>query len=340
LRSYNRRRRVCVSEREAKNLAKVETRQNQPTREGTTQTTNIKGVLVDFLWYMKKQGYAASTITSRVKLLKRLVKLKASLYDPESVKEAIAKQNWCEGRKSNVCDAYTTFLEMLGGSWERPRYKGESKLPFIPQETEIDQLIAGCSPRMACFLQLLKETGIRPGEAWRLLWTDVDTATRTVRVAPEKRSKPRIFHISAKLAAMLENLPKNYGDGIFSKPGMRLGHHSDHFLQQRKRLASKLENPRLLRVTFKTFRHWKGTMEYHRTKDVIHVMQVLGHKNIANTLVYITLAEELFKGQQEYVSKVAKNAKQACSLVEAGFEYVTGEYDDGGKIFKKPKYAA
>lgn len=121
---------------------------------------------------------------------------------------------------------------------------------------------------------------------------------------------------------------------------MRLGHHSDHFLQQRKRLASKLKNPRVLRITFKTFRHWKGTMEYHRTKDILHVMQVLGHKNIKNTLVYVTLAEELFKGQQEYVSKVAKDAKEACSLVEAGFEYVTGEYTDGGKIFKKPKYAA
>ncbi len=31
--------------------------------------------------------------------------------------------------------------------------------------------------------------------------------------------------------------------------------------------------------------------------------------------------------------------KEACALVDAGFEYVTGEYTDGGKIFRKPKYA-
>jgi len=78
-------------------------------------------------------------------------------------------------------------------------------------------------------------------------------------------------------------------------------------------------------------------MEYHRTKDIIHVQQVLGHKNIKNTMIYITLAKELFKGQQEYVSKVAKNIKESCALVDAGFEYVTGEYTDGGKIFRKPK---
>jgi len=80
-------------------------------------------------------------------------------------------------------------------------------------------------------------------------------------------------------------------------------------------------------------------MEYHRTKDILHVKNVLGHKNIKNTLVYVTLAEELFKDQQEYISKVAKNVKEVCTLVDAGFEYVTGEYNDGGKIFRKPKYA-
>lgn len=79
-------------------------------------------------------------------------------------------------------------------------------------------------------------------------------------------------------------------------------------------------------------------MEYHHTKDIIHVQQVLGHRSINNTMVYITLAKELFKGQQEYVSKVAKNVKEACALVDAGFEYITGKYDDGGKIFRKPKH--
>ena len=31
------------------------------------------------------------------------------------------------------------------------------------------------------------------------------------------------------------------------------------------------------------------------------------------------------------------NVKDACVLIDAGFEYVTGDYDDGGKIFRKPK---
>jgi hypothetical protein len=34
---------------------------------------------------------------------------------------------------------------------------------------------------------------------------------------------------------------------------------------------------------------------------------------------------------------VAKTAQDAVDLIELGFEHVTGEYDDGGKLFKKKK---
>jgi len=73
-------------------------------------------------------------------------------------------------------------------------------------------------------------------------------------------------------------------------------------------------------------------MEYHKTKDILHVMKLLGHKNIKNTLVYTQLIE--FK-DYEYVSKVAKNVEEAKPLVEAGFEYVC-DFDDA-KLFRKRK---
>ena len=64
---------------------------------------------------MKKQGYAESTITSRAKILRILVKRGADLFDPESVKEAIAKQeSWNEGRKQLAVEAYTSYLLMAG----------------------------------------------------------------------------------------------------------------------------------------------------------------------------------------------------------------------------------
>ena len=58
--------------------------------------------------------------------------------------------------------------------WIPPTYNRMRKLPFIPTEGEIDQLLAGCGKKVGTFLQTLKETGMRPGEAWKLKWSDID----------------------------------------------------------------------------------------------------------------------------------------------------------------------
>ena len=79
-------------------------------------------------------------------------------------------------------------------------------------------------------------------------------------------------------------------------------------------------------------------MEYHRTKDILHVKELLGHKRIDNTLIYIQLEKAIFQRQNdEWIVKVAKSVEEACQLVKVGFEYVTGDYADGGKIFRKRK---
>jgi hypothetical protein len=52
------------------------------------------------------------------------------------------------------------------------------------------------------------------------------------------------------------------------------------FRRQRRRVATKLQNQRIHEITFHTFRHWKATMEYHKTRNMLHVMKMLGHRNI------------------------------------------------------------
>jgi hypothetical protein len=64
----------------------------------------------------------------------------------------------------------------------------------------------------------------------------------------------------------------------------------------------------------------------------------IGHKKLDNTLLYIQLSEKLFSdANDQFITKVANNTEQACNLIEVGFDYVTGEYTDGGKIFRKRK---
>jgi integrase len=313
---------ICVLE--AKNLESAE---NIKTAGVSPQED--KGKIVEFSFWLLKQGYSQATITGRVKLLNRLMRLGANFSDGESIKEIIAKQTWTVSRKLNAVDAYTSFLQMQGKTWTPPIYKRTRKLPFIPTEAEIDQLIAGSSQRLSTYLQLLKETGMRCGEACELLkWTDIDFEQRAVRITPEKGSNPRILPLSLKLLDMLSCLPKT----TITVFGVNTDLMRRNFAKQRKRITSKLKNSRLTQITFHTFRHWKATMEYHKTRDILHVKQVLGHKSLNSTMLYTQLIS--FK-DDDFSAVVAHSEEEACKLIEAGFEYVCDF--NGNKIFKKRK---
>jgi integrase len=75
-----------------------------------------------------------------------------------------------------------------------------------PHRKEIDDLIAGCSSKKATLLQLLKETGMRIGEARNLTWVNIDLEDQCITLNnPEKRGKPRAFKISSKLSYVKRN---------------------------------------------------------------------------------------------------------------------------------------
>jgi glutaredoxin 2 len=84
--------------------------------------------------------------------------------------------------------------------------------------------------------------------------------------------------------------------GVFSAClALRARQLEKSFRRQRKRLAQKLSNPRLTQIHLHTFKHWKATMEYYRTRDIFHVVQFLGHRKIENTLLYVQLVNSIFQ---------------------------------------------
>jgi len=73
-------------------------------------------------------------------------------------------------------------------------------------------------------------------------------------------------------------------------------------------------------------------MEYHKTKDILHIKEMLGHKSINSTLLYTQLVN--FK-DEEFTARVAHSEKEACQFIEAGFEFVC-EFNKN-KLFRKRK---
>ena len=135
-----------------------------------------------------------------------------------------------------------------------------------------------------------------------------------------------IDKLMGKLKALQE---KSRSNRVFQKS---LKSQTRLFHKQRRKTARKLQNPRIVRISFHTFRHFKATIEYHKTKDILHVMTVLGHKNINNMLIYTQLVDF---GNDKYSVRVAHNVEEDKQLIEAGFEYVTER--DGYKIYRKRK---
>lgn len=158
----------------------------------------------------------------------------------------------------------------------------------MPLETEIDAIVTSVRTKMATVLRVPKDTGCRPIEAWMLKWIDIDIMNKCVTITPVKYSKPRKLKVTEQTLNMLLSLPKN-NKHVFSLTGDKerfsteIEHFARNYTKMRKRIAEKLRNPRIKLISLRTFRHWKATIEYHKTKDILYVKELLGHRNIKNT---------------------------------------------------------
>jgi site-specific recombinase XerD len=75
-------------------------------------------------------------------------------------------------------------------------------------------------------------------------------------------------------------------------------------------------------------------MEYHRTKDLVHVQEKLGHKSILNTMIYTHLIDFT---EDEYHSVTAKTQTEKLELLSKGWEFICQDTTDGLIYFRKRK---
>jgi integrase len=251
---------------------------------GSNTESLYQNNIFDFLWHLKKQGYKETTIKeSYSKVLKNIAK-NCDLNNPEAVNEFVAKKHVSSGRKELIVNCYMNYCRYKGLSFNITRYKRVDKIPFVPLEKDIEALIASLPRKLSIFTRVVKETGARSGEVWSLTWEDVDFDKNIIRINyPEKRSKARAIKVNSQTIASLSRLYRTSKYVFKSKPESKLKNFLRYFIRQKKKKSLKLCNPKLKAITWKSLRHFKGTMEYHKTKDILYVKELLGHVNIQNT---------------------------------------------------------
>ncbi len=277
---------------------------------------------------------AESTIKPKILKFKKLLRLGVNLYDSDEVLETINNLPVGNGTKNLYIQVYKNWLDFKGLKYEiKKRYSYEAPVPYIPTEAELDQLIGAFGKKYSTLLQFFKETGCDPVETLRVTRRDIQLSENKVSVNhPCKGHNTRVIKISNRLAGLLQPLVNSckLDEPIWRIK--RIQHLNQYFYAKRKKIAKKLNNINLLRISLKTFRHFKGTMEYHKTKDILWVRYILGHKQLSSTLVYTHLVN--FK-DDEYTVRVASTLNECTKLLESGFEYVT-DYQDK-KLFRKRK---
>jgi integrase len=315
--------------KETKNLAA-----EQQTTKVPRRNLDQEGAIIDLLWQLKKENYSEDTLRSYGSTLQQLKTAGIDLFNPESFKDTMATHNeWTNCRKYNLTKAYRCFLNHQQIEAKLPKYRITRPLPYVPPEKYLDQLIASCTGQMSIFLQTLKETGARPGEALKLEWNDIDIANRKITIShPEKGCNPRTLPISENLLNLLLSQPRKT-KLIFNYKSKHYAGNS--FRRMRHAAIAKLGNPELIKIDFYTFRYYRATQEYRRYKDFGSVMVLLGHKSLRYVLLYAQLSKVYEHGSEGYICREATTKAEAKALIEDGFEFIMDK--GGASLFRKLK---
>ena len=298
---------------------------------------DARGLITKYMAYLEKEGYYNDS--AYVDLLKSLVLHDGvNLLDPDDVKSKIARHKcktgepWKNATKMLATYAYDAFCKMEKIEWAPPHYKQEETVLTVADEKDLDCFIASSNKRMSAFYLCLKETFADPGEILRAEWTDLKDNILSIN-HPVKGHLPGYSELSPRLLCMLNNLSKT-DKRIF--PMSYVTARSYHG-KLRKRLAKNLQNPSLLRIAFKDYRHFGGSMIAHLTNgNVLVVKKALRHKNIQNTMKYIHTID--FK-TDDFEETTATTIEEIRALGKAGWSEYTVSHFNAVEIhyFRKPK---
>ena len=321
-------RQLCVLQ-EAKKLDTA-TEIKTVAGESTTQLPQFtRNLLKEFMEHLVREGYYKDT--SYFTLVKNLATTGADLTNPDDVKTKIAQKPWKNSVKMLACYAYGHFCKMRKIECTMPRYRQEEKLAsYVPSERDLDDLTSGTqSKRLSTFLQCLKETYADPGEILRLEWKDIKDDVVMIN-HPVKGHLPGQIKVSSHLIRMLNALPKT-SNRVFPATYNSMATSMQNL---RKKAANKLQKPQLREISFKSFRHWGGSMLAHLTNgNVLTVKKMLRHKQVTNTMKYIHPLE--LQIEEDFETAQATTPEEIKTLGSGGWI----KYDEmnGIHFYRKSK---
>ena len=176
------------------------------------------------------------------------------------------------------------------------------KLPIVPSDKEVVSMIqAATDSRLLLLVALMISTGMRFTEILHRRFCDVNRSHFQIRIEKSKSRSERFVPITQQIVDVMTSYCQEYNarhparrlrpeDYIFFDPEDPSKHLSPHKLrdifyqiQKRAHLTDKHYTPHCMR-------HYAAMFYYRQKHDLLMVKNLLGHKSIASTEVYLRLS--------------------------------------------------
>jgi site-specific recombinase XerD len=173
---------------------------------------------------------------------------------------------------------------------KRPR-----PLPTVLSPEEVERLIASAKNLMhRAMLMTLYATGLRRSELCQLKVTDIDSQRMVIRVCQGKGSRDRDVLLSPKLLETLREYWRWMKPKTYLFPGLVTGWRADAPITSKVVWGAVTEARERAgidkHVTPHTLRHSFATNMLEAGADLRTIQVLLGHRDIADTVVYLQLS--------------------------------------------------
>lgn len=156
------------------------------------------------------------------------------------------------------------------------------------------------NPQVRVMLRVMVGLGLRRTEALGMRWEWFSVGQRTYTVGKAKGKEARIIPVPEWLWQSLHAMPKTLSEWVFPSRKDGKPHRHNFLTKFLKAVASKLELGNLtqhrLRATFASLHAQAGS-------PITEIQGMLGHKNIATTMIYVETSLDAKRKAQDDLSQ-------------------------------------